>query len=84
MIYEYVRDRNGHPLGVVVALGKKEVGWSLCNKKDRFDRDFALKIASGRAMHSNIKRNKIPKKILPTLDKMEDRAKRYYKNKIGA
>ena len=79
MIYEYVRDRNGHPLGVVCALGKKDIGWSLCNKKDRFNKDFGLKIASARAVRSRIKRKDIPRRIIPILEKMEERAKRYYK-----
>ena len=79
MIYEYVRDRNGHPLGVVVALGKKDVGWSLCNKKDKFDKEFGLMIAKGRAIKTKTKHKFIPKTVLPYIHKMEDRAKRYFK-----
>ena len=49
MIYEYMKDKYGHRKGVVCATSKIGIGWSLCNKKDRFNRDFALKIAEGRA-----------------------------------
>jgi len=79
MIYEYVRDGHGHRLGVVCALGRKDIGWSLCNKKDRFNKDFGLMIAQARAVHSRIKKEDIPRKIIPILEKMEKRAKKYYK-----
>lgn len=81
MIYEYVRDRNGHPLGVVCALGKKDIGWSLCNRRmgDKFNKELGLKIAQGRAITSYVKDKKVPQTITPILEKMKERAKRYFK-----
>jgi hypothetical protein len=79
MIYEYVRDKHGHRKGVVCALGRKDIGWSLCCKRDKFDKDFGLMIAQARAVRSRIKKKNIPRVILPYLEKMEGRAKKYYK-----
>jgi hypothetical protein len=52
VIFEYVKDKHGHRRGVVCAVGKNELGWSLCNEKagDKFDKVFALRIAIGRAL----------------------------------
>ena len=87
MIYEYMKDKYGHRKGVVCATSKIGIGWSLCNKKDRFNRDFALKIAEGRARkYEKIVQEvdedgyeiKVPDSIYPLFEKMVDRAERYY------
>ena len=56
MIYEFLKDRHGHRKGVVCAIGRGQIGWSLCNERgyngekgDRFDTKRALEIAEGRA-----------------------------------
>ena len=50
MIYSYVRDKDRRKIGVVVAVAKNALGWSLCHKGlDKFDKEFGLKIAVGRA-----------------------------------
>jgi hypothetical protein len=49
MIVQYVRDLNRNPVGVVVAIGPDQVGWSVCHPKDRFDKVRGLNIAIGRA-----------------------------------
>ena len=76
-IYEYVKDKHGHRRGVVYAVGKGEVGWSLCNHLDRFNRDLGIKIAQGRAINGF--KDEIPNEVRYTYEKMKDRAKRYYK-----
>src|SRR5271157_4365767 len=40
------------PFGVIVALDKERIGWSIChNKFDTWSREEALKRAAGRAMN---------------------------------
>jgi hypothetical protein len=51
-VIQYVRNKKNIPLGVLVAIKTPEgfrIGYSLCNKKDRFNKNMALKIAIGRA-----------------------------------
>jgi hypothetical protein len=52
-IVQYIRDGRGQRIGAVVAVSNEtegfHVGWSVCNKKDRFDKHRALQIATGRA-----------------------------------
>lgn len=50
MIYEYLRYKDGRLRGVVVAIDNRAVGWSLCNKKDKFNKDIALFLAKERAL----------------------------------
>lgn len=78
MLIEYLRDKNGSPVGVVVALGKEDIGWSLCNKRDRFNKQRALEIAVGRSYKRNISDTK-PVTILPLFNKVYARAQRYFK-----
>ncbi len=65
MLVEYVKNKQGHRVGVVVAISKDRIGWSRCKTKpsrprpnnlrlpnggfDTFDKEMALKIAIGRA-----------------------------------
>ena len=39
----------GEPYGVVVAINASVMGWSLCNKADKFDKVKALELAIARA-----------------------------------
>ena len=32
IIYQYVRDKNGRKIGIVLATGSGKVGWSICKK----------------------------------------------------
>lgn len=51
-IKQYVRDRKGRPIGVLVAV-KNDVtvafGWSLCHKSDQFSKVKGTLIAENRA-----------------------------------
>lgn len=114
MLIEYVRDKNNTKVGVVVAMSPDQIGWSRKNKKDGpFDKAFAVKVATGRALKSKIRdlrdqeiqaeksrislrasmeghpdptlgmpdstRPKVPSDIQPILEKMKDRARRFFK-----
>ena len=75
--FEYYREED-QIRGVVLALDKNLIGWSLCNKLDTFDKDLAIKIAYGRAITgSNIP---IPHRIRPLYIKISERALKYYKD----
>lgn len=78
MLVSYVRDKNRNRIGVVVAIDRDKIGWSLCHiGLDRFNKDFGLKIATGRARRG--KMVNIPQTVKSTFDKMENRARAYYK-----
>jgi hypothetical protein len=82
ILVEYVRF-NGKKVGVVVATNKHEIGWSQCSKKDKFDKKRGLEIAIGRArIGTSTNPAKIKNKdiVTPIIDKMTDRAERYFKN----
>jgi len=53
MLIKYIREKadkgKGKPIGVIVALDKNKIGWSLCSKKDSWSKDLGIKIAKGRA-----------------------------------
>lgn len=80
-VIQYVRDKKRVPRGVIVAVKSSEFGfvcgYSLCNKKDRFNKRMALKIAIGRAeTHLTTEAPHEIRKMLPTF---LDRCKKYYK-----
>ena len=74
MLVKYVRNTNGHKVGVVVATAKNEIGWSLCNHKDQWDNETGIMIAVARA-----KQVEIPSSVKTCVDDMEKRAIRYFK-----
>ena len=78
MLIEYLRDKNGNPIGVAVAVSKEDIGWSLCNKRDKFNKQRALEIAVGRATKRDISDTK-PVTILPLFNKIYARAQKYFK-----
>ena len=55
------------------------VGYSLCNREDRFDKHLSLKIASERAKMMSVK--DVPLSIKEDFKKFIDKCKRYYKVK---
>ncbi len=85
ILVEYVRGKDNRPIGVIVATGRNEFGWSLCAKPDRkfgtvIDKKIALDIAVGRAL-SKIPLADMPKSLFASknFDKMINRAGRYFK-----
>ncbi len=85
MLIRYIRDRHYNKIGVVVALDKDRIGWSLCHTSmgDKFDRAKGLAIATGRAEHRpvgiiNVLSKDIPQSIRGDILTMIGRADRYF------
>jgi hypothetical protein len=81
-VIQYVRNKKGRPTGVIVAIKSDQgfnVGYSLCNKKDRFDREMALKIAFGRAELHNQIPAEVPREICRIIPDFIARCKKYYR-----
>jgi hypothetical protein len=83
-VIQYVRNKKRVPYGVLVAMkvGSGFIcGYSLCNKKDFFNKKMALKIAIGRANTCSVVIEKaLPHEVRKMLPAFFDRCKRYYKN----
>lgn len=82
-IVQYIRDRKGLPVGAIVSVKSENgfnIGYSLCNRRDRFKKDLALKIAFARASFDLI-RPDIPRDISKALPAFIERCQRYYKTK---
>lgn len=81
-VIQYVRGRKNIPHGVVVAVKVSDgfrLGYSLCNKKDRFNKRMALKIALGRAETNQMVGSETPHPVRKMMPAFLDRCKRYYK-----
>lgn len=88
-VIQYVRDKNGSPRGVLVAVKNGDyvgvqgfkIGYSLCNKKDRFSKKMALDIAIGRAEESDNfdLRKPYPREVENMFVPFFERCKKYYK-----
>lgn len=76
MIVQYVRKKE-RPVGVVVATSKHEIGWSLCNERDKWDRKRALEVAEIRAVNGTNKQ--VPHSVMSTYNAVKTRADKYYK-----
>lgn len=77
-LVKYVRDENGHRIGLIVATSKNNIGWSSRNKKDAWDSKKAYLIANNRAAKGW--KAVPPKAIAEAIAKMQDRASRYFDN----
>lgn len=77
MLVKYVRDSKKRPVGVVVATGKYKVGWSLCDKKDIWNKKIGIALATGRA---SLRKTEVPaQSVSKTVTDMKARAISYYK-----
>jgi hypothetical protein len=85
-LIQYIRDKNNAPLGVVVAQKRDNViyyGYSLRNKKDKWNREVGIKIAIARAnadsyvLPSSVKLTTL---VLNALSDLNKRAIRYFKD----
>lgn len=90
MLIKYIRNEENVPIGAIVAdqnqYGGIVLGYSLCNKKDKFNKQRALEIAVGRmnkfgAFGYNPKRQP-PENIVVSLEEMFYRARRYFKKGV--
>ena len=90
-VIKYLRDNKGNPRGVIVAVrlpsGEVSVHYSYCNKKDKFTKDMALKIALGRAYASSplpltdmndLDFSKIPHQVNREISAFNQRVQKYY------
>jgi hypothetical protein len=82
---KYIRDDNRNPIGIIVAERRNNniiYGWSFCCKKDRFNKEFGLKIAQGRLLTGTVA--KIPRVVEKTLENFKERAAKYFKTCTSA
>lgn len=77
MLVQYVRDKNGNPVGCVVATSCNMVGWSMLRKGDTFNKDMAKRIASGRAVVGT--QAVPPSRIVGIIENMNSRSIKYFK-----
>lgn len=87
VLIQYLRKRNSNP-GVVVAIGPDIIGWSLCNKKDRYSKEMAFHLALGRAEKAAkldpaereyYYYERIPTTLLDIATKVRNRSEQYFK-----
>jgi hypothetical protein len=82
-LVHYVREKNGTPRGVLVAVkmdGSHFIGWSYCRKTDRFTKERAIDIAVGRAMSGTaLTTDHMPQQLSRDLPIFIERCKKYYK-----
>jgi len=89
VIVKYKRNSRGEPVGVVVAIGRYALGWSLCNSWDVFNKKLGLSMALGRAITAGelgpvaadeyYVRN-LPQSLRELFSDVHDRAKYYFKD----
>lgn len=74
--------------GVVVAVDREAVGWSLCHDNDEFSKKKGINMAIGRARRSQTLEkpekieafyNSIPQSLTELYNKMTERSIRYFK-----
>lgn len=81
-IRQRIRDKHGKHVGLMVAIKLSNtlitVGWSVCNKIDKYDKQLADKIAFNRAMYGS--HTPAPRFAKPQIDKFSQRATFYFTN----
>ena len=77
---KYVRDRHGHPIGVVLSNAKNSVGWSLCARShgDHFDYEKGIMIAQNREANG-YDPDKVPQSLKADFIQMLERSRHYFK-----
>jgi hypothetical protein len=78
-IFEYVRNRNGQPIGMVLAQNEG-IGWSALHPRDMFDKEIAFRIARGRAQNGS--NATVPRHVQAKLTLFVKRAERYFKREF--
>ena len=78
-----LKELGGEPIGVIISTERNKLGWSLCNKKDHFNKEMGKRIAMNRAEYYGTDRNQlladVPDSIRDEVMKMYDRSKKYFK-----
>lgn len=86
VIKQYIRDEKKNPRGVAVAVrenGEVFYGFSLWDRKDKYDKDLGLKIAINRAGSDSYKLPKVEDRcdvVLSAYADLQARALRYFKD----
>lgn len=83
-LVQFVRDRKGHPRGLVVATvidNEIRLGWSCANTKagDKFNKILGYKIAFGRAEIGQGLCVNTPPAVQKVMNRVAERAVKYYK-----
>lgn len=82
MIIKHVRKVNGAPVATLVAEKTKKneitVGWSLCNRKDNFNKHIGIDIATARLNRKN-DTSSIPHLVRHNMGGFIGRAMKYFK-----
>lgn len=76
---KYLRDKNGQPRGVLVAIGAGQIGWSVAHPSDKFDKELGVRIARGRAQVYGQSWGNLPKEYHADHTIMKLRSFRYFK-----
>jgi hypothetical protein len=96
MIVMYVRNGLQQKIGVIVAIANDHmddvtysIGWSKCNKRDKFDRNLGIEIATMRALMAANKNEVIfthkdkpvPRALRKTINIVSLRSDKYFKRR---
>jgi hypothetical protein len=82
-LLSYYRE-DGKPVGCIAAVGPLMVGWSLCSKKDTFNKKLARIIAIGRAKKPEraaltLAAANVPYRFMDKVCEMYERSTKYFK-----
>lgn len=83
-IKQYIRDKKGHPIGVLIAINDGtaiSLGWSLCSKCDTFSKKLGTQIAESRARSS--KWTEIPETVCIPMENFKGKCIRYFTSRVG-
>jgi hypothetical protein len=87
VLKQYIRDKKNNPIGILLATQEDNgihIGWSLCSKKDKFNKEKGMTIALGRMNVYYIDNDMdymltvIPNTIKKDFQYIYDRADRYF------
>ena len=91
VLIQYKRKSRRRPYGVVVAIDRNIIGWSICHKNDIFLKDIAVEIALERAYKlksmnimdddelDSFYKKTIPESLVNLAITMLERSRSYYK-----
>lgn len=56
ILKKMLKDKEGKPYGMVIALNRNQLGYSMCNKQagDKFNKEIAIKKAISRALSQKV------------------------------
>ena len=82
----YIRNSRRQKIGVLFATKRPEapcadIGWSLCSKRDKFNRERGLQIARARAVVGSVV--SVPRSIRAALETFQLRVDKYFKVDSG-